>query len=382
MTTVANVLVTMAIAPLVTALVARFALGHRLPARTWAAVLVAGAGIAWMYANEVAAADARHLAGIAVALGVPIAAAINWTVIQKSGRGGGDLLPAVLIGAARLLPRRPSCLRSRSRPRAPTWRCSACSASPSWRFPASIAVAAARYLSAPEAALLSLLEIVFGVTWTWLGAGEVPGRHVLVGGALVIGALVANEALALRRAFAEHDLTMSPPRQPGLGSAPPAGRGSSRYHAARLSSARPHAETPPATSRNEQERPASSSGSLAPAARRPGAARVPLDARRLPLAAPPAARRRPPGDGLPRPRRERRHHLAAARLPAQPRLRDPGLGPGLQCRAAASACSTAAPPTSAPSPTAPASRSACSAGAWAASTPARWPRSIPSSRAA
>ena len=66
-------------------------------------------------------------------------------------------------------------------------------------IPCLIAVAAARVLSAPEAALLSLLEIVFGVAWTWLGAGEAPGRHVLVGGALVIGALVANEALALRQ---------------------------------------------------------------------------------------------------------------------------------------------------------------------------------------
>jgi drug/metabolite transporter (DMT)-like permease len=65
--------------------------------------------------------------------------------------------------------------------------------------PCLIAVAAARALSAPEAALLSLLEIVFGVTWTWLGADEVPGPHVLVGGALVVGALIANEALALRR---------------------------------------------------------------------------------------------------------------------------------------------------------------------------------------
>src|SRR5450755_4163664 len=46
---VANVLVTMALAPLVTALLARAALGHRLPARTWGAVVVAGAGIAWMY---------------------------------------------------------------------------------------------------------------------------------------------------------------------------------------------------------------------------------------------------------------------------------------------------------------------------------------------
>jgi drug/metabolite transporter (DMT)-like permease len=198
MTTVANVLVTMAIAPLLTALVARFALGHRLPVRTWAAVLVAGAGIAWMYAHEVAAADARQLAGIAVALGVPIAAAINWTVIQKTGRGGGDLLPAVLIGAVG------SCLVTvvPSTPFVATGTDLALLALlgvAQLAIPCLIAVAAARSLSAPEAALLSLLEIVFGVAWTWLGAGEVPGGHVLVGGALVIGALVANEAVALRR---------------------------------------------------------------------------------------------------------------------------------------------------------------------------------------
>ena len=198
MTTVANVLVTMAIAPLVTALVARFALGHRLPARTWAAVLVAGAGIAWMYAHEVAAAEPRHLAGIAIALGVPIAAAINWTVIQRSGKGGGDLLPAVLIGALG------SCLVTvvPSYPFAATGSDLALLALlgiAQLAIPCLVAVSAARSLSAPEAALLSLLEIVFGVTWTWLGAGEAPGPHVLVGGALVIGALVANEAAALRR---------------------------------------------------------------------------------------------------------------------------------------------------------------------------------------
>ena len=198
MTTVANVLVTMAIVPFVTALVARFALGHRLPIRTWAAVLVAGVGIAWMYANEVAAADARHLAGIAVALGVPIAGAINWTIIQKTGRGGNDLLPAVLIGAVgsclvTLLPSLP--FKATGTDLALLGLLGVAQLA----IPCLIAVAAARYLSAPEAALLSLLEIVFGVTWTWLFAGETPGRHVLTGGLLVIGALVANEALALRR---------------------------------------------------------------------------------------------------------------------------------------------------------------------------------------
>jgi drug/metabolite transporter (DMT)-like permease len=59
LTTVANVLITMALAPLFTALGARLVLGHRLPARTWAAIAVAGAGIAWMYGREVSGAGAR-----------------------------------------------------------------------------------------------------------------------------------------------------------------------------------------------------------------------------------------------------------------------------------------------------------------------------------
>ncbi|RYY85892.1 MAG: EamA family transporter, partial [Comamonadaceae bacterium] len=44
MTSTANVLVTMAVGPLFTALAARVFIGHRLPARTWAAIAVAGAG--------------------------------------------------------------------------------------------------------------------------------------------------------------------------------------------------------------------------------------------------------------------------------------------------------------------------------------------------
>jgi drug/metabolite transporter (DMT)-like permease len=198
MTTVANVLVTMAIAPLLTALVARVVLGQRLPVRTWSAIVVAGLGIGWMYVHELGASESRHVAGTLVALAVPVAAAINWTAIQKSGRGGGDLLPAVLIGAVG------SCLVTLL-PSFPF------EASPhdlallgllgvaQLAIPCLLSVAAARVLAAPEVALLSLLEIVFGVTWTWLGAGETPSREVLAGGVLVVGALVANETFALRR---------------------------------------------------------------------------------------------------------------------------------------------------------------------------------------
>ncbi|MES2909889.1 MAG: DMT family transporter, partial [Pseudomonadota bacterium] len=99
MTTVANVLVTMAVSPFITALLARVFIGHRIAPRTWLAIAMAGAGIAWMYGAQ---ADlSQHLGGTLVALLVPLASAANWTVVQHSRRHGQniDLVPAVLVGA-------------------------------------------------------------------------------------------------------------------------------------------------------------------------------------------------------------------------------------------------------------------------------------------
>src|SRR5687768_4349906 len=48
LTSVANVLVTMAISPFLTAILARVFIGHHIPPRTWLAIAAAGAGIAWM----------------------------------------------------------------------------------------------------------------------------------------------------------------------------------------------------------------------------------------------------------------------------------------------------------------------------------------------
>lgn len=203
LTEVANVLVTMSIAPLLTAIAARVALGHRLAPRTWAAIVVAGAGIAWMYAAELGGSDPRHLVGTAVALCVPIAAAINWTLLQHVHHAGAkdsadDMLAPVLLGAllsaAATLPL--------SLPFAATPHDLALLGLlgvVQLAIPCLLAVRVARVLSAPELSLLGLLEVVFGVAWVWLGTDEAPSFAVLGGGALVLGALAANEALALRR---------------------------------------------------------------------------------------------------------------------------------------------------------------------------------------
>ena len=53
-------------------------------------------------------------------------------------------------------------------------------------------------LNRPQALNALSLEMIFGVLWVWLFAGEAPGSSALVGGAIVVSALVFNELLSLR----------------------------------------------------------------------------------------------------------------------------------------------------------------------------------------
>ncbi|MDR2614647.1 MAG: DMT family transporter [Candidatus Accumulibacter sp.] len=201
LTTVANVLIVLAIGPLITALFARLFLRHRLPARTWAAIALGSAGIAWMFGQE--AASGVSLTGSLIAFAVPFASAINYTLLQSIARGrasGGapspDMLPAILVGA----------LLSASLTLPFAWPPQA---SPhdiallallgvvQLAIPCLLVVRLSRELPAAEIALIGLLEILFGVLWAWLGADERPSPAAFTGGGLVIAALILNEALAL-----------------------------------------------------------------------------------------------------------------------------------------------------------------------------------------
>jgi drug/metabolite transporter (DMT)-like permease len=55
----------------------------------------------------------------------------------------------------------------------------------------------ARLIPAAEAALITLLEIVLGPLWVWIGYGEVPGTATLVGGAVVVAAVVFQTTQAV-----------------------------------------------------------------------------------------------------------------------------------------------------------------------------------------
>lgn len=210
-TTVANVLVMSALSPLFAALLAWVILGSR---PTWVnAIAIAAAlfGVWWMARDGLGGGG---LFGMLIALGVPIASALNIIVLKRSG-GRVDLVPAVWIGA----------LLSAAVTFFLAYPLSASVRDVSilsflgvfqLALPCMLMVGAARHLQPQEIALLALLEVVLGPLWPWLslqliGIGEAPDARTLVGGAVVIAALVFNELAGARAA---PDVTVAP----GLGS--------------------------------------------------------------------------------------------------------------------------------------------------------------------
>lgn len=197
LTTVARTLVVLALAPLLTALLAWLVLNERIAPRTWAAIAAAGAGIVWMVRDGLQADDGNgSLWGMLIAAGVPFASAIN-IINMKRQQARVDLVPAVLIGAVI------SCLAM-----LPVMLPMQASGHDivllsllgvfQLGLPCVLMVAAARHLLPQETALLALLEVVFGPLWAWLGAGERPADATLYGGGLILVALVANELFAGR----------------------------------------------------------------------------------------------------------------------------------------------------------------------------------------
>jgi drug/metabolite transporter (DMT)-like permease len=201
-TTVANTLIVLSVSPLVTALLAWVVLNQVIAPRTWVAIAAAFIGICGMFVQSLGGVGGQHLQGMLIASAVPLAAAVNLIAIKRAGHGV-DLIPAVFLGSLfsvlLMLPF--------------AWPLQASLHDVSLLallgvfqlgLPCMLMVVATKSLTAPEVSLLALLEVLLGPLWTWLGAGEVPETATLVGGAVVLGALVFNEVAGMKKAGAPY----------------------------------------------------------------------------------------------------------------------------------------------------------------------------------
>ena len=193
LTTVANTLVVGSISPFVAAVCGYLFLGEKVAPRTWFAMTIAIGGIVIMFFD---ALSGTGWAGNLIALCIPIGFGANVVLLRKH-RHAIDMMPSVLLaGIFSTLVALPFALPL------------AVSVADLGLISAMgvlqlaigllLMMAAVPYLASAEIGLLSILEIVFGTLSVWLFVGERPSQAALVGGGMVIAALIVNEIAGLR----------------------------------------------------------------------------------------------------------------------------------------------------------------------------------------
>ena len=194
-TSTANTLVLTSTSPFYAALLGWLVLHERIPLRTWIAMPCAFAGITLMFADSVESGAVGGLAGNLIALLVPLAFGVNIVVIRRTGHHI-DLLPTVMLGGLiSAVVTLPFALPFTANPFDHLLMLGL--GVVQLGIGCVLMTRAARYLRAAEIGLLSLLETILGPLWTWIGVGETPTKMTLIGGAIVIGALLANELAGL-----------------------------------------------------------------------------------------------------------------------------------------------------------------------------------------
>lgn len=199
-TSVANTLVIQSLAPFIAGLGGWLCLAERVRLRTWAAMSVALVGTMVMLWGEVGAGSrigdllalgtATAFAGATVvvrwrrtvpmpaaaALAAALGAGLACIWAEPASASAGDLALLALFGIGQL------------------------------GAGLLLFTAGARHIPVAEASLIAVLESVLGPLWVWLAVGERPGAYSLVGGTVILSALIVHTLADLTR----------PPRPPNI----------------------------------------------------------------------------------------------------------------------------------------------------------------------
>ena len=196
-TSVANAMLLFATAPFIAAVLGWIVLREPVRGATWIAIAVAIAGIAIMVADK---SGSVALHGSLAALGSALGFAV-FTVALRWGKSG-EMLPSVFLsGIFAIVITFGICL-SLDLPVLLSTRDSAIAMSMGvFQVGAGLILytLGSRSLPAAELALLSLAEVLLGPLWVWLFLGETATANTLVGGAILLAAIVGNALSGKRR---------------------------------------------------------------------------------------------------------------------------------------------------------------------------------------
>jgi drug/metabolite transporter (DMT)-like permease len=190
-TEVANTLILMSIGPYVAGLLGWVFLGERVAPRTWVTMGVALAGAVTMVAS---AYGRGSVVGDVLAIVTAVSFAVATVLVRRHPEI--EMAPAAALATALLV----VVALFLADPFATSLRdvgLLAFFGIGQFGCGFLLFMGGARLIPAAETSLIGMLEVVLGPLWVWLVLGERPGAESLVGGALILTALLANALVEL-----------------------------------------------------------------------------------------------------------------------------------------------------------------------------------------
>jgi drug/metabolite transporter (DMT)-like permease len=192
MTTAANAIFLQYTAPIYVALIGRWYLNERATPIDWLVIVTALAGIALFFFDRLTTAG---FWGNVVALGSGLAFASVALFLRKEK--DGSPVAAIILGNALVAVAGVPFMMQHSLGAGGLWRL-VLLGTVQLGLPYVLYATAIKSVTALEATLIPLLEPVLNPLWVMLALGERPGPWAILGGALVLGAVLARGALMVR----------------------------------------------------------------------------------------------------------------------------------------------------------------------------------------
>lgn len=193
LTTVANILIIQSTAPFIAAVLGRFLLNERVRMQGWIAILAALAGVVIMVSDSV---QRGSVMGDLLAVIIALAFSTSIVIVRRHSEvrmTPATCLAAVFAGLVALPLAAPLDVSAKD------FGFLALFGAGQLALGMVLFMTGARLIPAAEAALLSVLETILGPIWVWVFFAENPGERAILGGLIVLAALIVHTLLDLRR---------------------------------------------------------------------------------------------------------------------------------------------------------------------------------------
>ena len=192
-TNVANTLIMVAMAPMLSAVLAWFFLKEPTNRATWVAILITFLSVTFIFYDSVQLGNIiGDIFGFITALGLAINANLARFARDR------DLVPSAVIGKLVVAIFAFFFVENFELVKLDMiivpLMCVMCVA-----IPFVLVTIAPRYISAPEVNLFFLLEVILGPIWVWMVIKEQPSTQTIIGGIIIIITIAVHSFLALKK---------------------------------------------------------------------------------------------------------------------------------------------------------------------------------------